>query len=69
MWSGHARGQRRVGAQGGIVRLRFRCRLAVVPPHRPRPGPIYAEAEPLYRRALAIQERALSREHPDVAAC
>jgi tetratricopeptide (TPR) repeat protein len=26
-----------------------------------------AEAEPLYRRALAILERALGRDHPDVA--
>ncbi len=28
----------------------------------------YAEAESLYRRALAIQERVLGPEHPDVAA-
>ena len=28
----------------------------------------YAEAEPLYRRALAIWEKALGPEHPDVAA-
>ena len=28
----------------------------------------YAEAEPLYHRALAIDERALGPEHPDVAA-
>lgn len=27
----------------------------------------YAEAEPLYTRALAIQEKALGPEHPDVA--
>ena len=27
----------------------------------------YAEAEPLYRRSLAIQEKALGSEHPDVA--
>ena len=27
----------------------------------------YAEAEPLYRRALAIREKALGAEHPDVA--
>ena len=27
----------------------------------------YAEAEPRYRRALAIQEKALGPEHPDVA--
>ncbi len=27
----------------------------------------YAEAEPLYQRALAIWERALGPEHPDVA--
>jgi tetratricopeptide (TPR) repeat protein len=27
----------------------------------------YAEAEPLYRRSLAILERALGPEHPDVA--
>ena len=27
----------------------------------------YAEAEPLHRRALAIQEKALGPEHPDVA--
>ena len=27
----------------------------------------YAEAEPLYRRALAIDEKALGPEHPDVA--
>ena len=27
----------------------------------------YAEAEPLYRRALAIREKALGPEHPDVA--
>ncbi len=26
----------------------------------------YAEAEPLYRRALAIDEKALGPEHPDV---
>lgn len=28
----------------------------------------YAEAEPLYRRALAIQEKTLGPEHPKVAA-
>ncbi len=28
----------------------------------------YAEAEPLYQRALAIREKALGPEHPDVAA-
>jgi len=28
----------------------------------------YAEAEPLYRRALAIVEKALGPEHPNVAA-
>ena len=27
----------------------------------------YAEAEPLYRRALAIAEKALGPEHPDLA--
>ena len=27
----------------------------------------YAQAEPLYRRALAIQEKALGPEHPQVA--
>ena len=27
----------------------------------------YAEAEPLYRRALAIDEKALGPEHPEVA--
>ena len=27
----------------------------------------YAKAEPLYRRALAICEKALGREHPDTA--
>ena len=27
----------------------------------------YAEAEPLYQRALAIDEKALGPEHPDVA--
>ncbi len=27
----------------------------------------YAEAEPLYRRSLAIRETALGSEHPDVA--
>ncbi len=27
----------------------------------------YAEAEPLYKRALAIREKALGAEHPDVA--
>jgi len=27
----------------------------------------YAEAEPLYRRSLAIKEKALGPEHPDVA--
>ncbi len=27
----------------------------------------YAEAEPLYRRALAIREKALGPEHPSVA--
>ena len=27
----------------------------------------YAEAEPLYQRALAIAEKALGPEHPDVA--
>ena len=27
----------------------------------------YAEAEPLYKRALAIQEKALGPDHPDVA--
>ena len=29
----------------------------------------YAEAEPLFKRALAIQEKALGPEHPDVATC
>ena len=28
----------------------------------------YAEAEPLYKRALAIREKALGPDHPDVAA-
>ena len=28
----------------------------------------YAEAEPLYKRALAISEKAIGPEHPDVAA-
>ncbi len=28
----------------------------------------YAEAEPLFQRALAIDEKALGPEHPDVAA-
>ena len=28
----------------------------------------YAEAEPLYERSQAIQEKALGPEHPDVAA-
>ncbi len=27
----------------------------------------YAETEPLYKRSLAIKEKALSPEHPDVA--
>ena len=27
----------------------------------------YAEAEPLYKRALAIDEKALGPDHPDVA--
>ena len=27
----------------------------------------YAEAEPLYKRALAISEKALGPDHPDVA--
>ena len=27
----------------------------------------YAEAEPLYRRSLAIGEKQLGRDHPDVA--
>jgi len=27
----------------------------------------YAEAEPLYRQAVAIRERTLGAEHPDVA--
>ena len=27
----------------------------------------YAEAEPLYERALAIREKALGPDHPDVA--
>ena len=27
----------------------------------------YAEAEPLYRRSLAIREKQLGRDHPDVA--
>ncbi len=27
----------------------------------------YAEAEPLYQRSLAIREKALGPEHPDVA--
>ncbi len=27
----------------------------------------YAEAEPLYKRALSIREKALGLEHPDVA--
>ena len=29
----------------------------------------YAKAEPLYQRALAICEKALGPEHPDVATC
>jgi hypothetical protein len=29
----------------------------------------YAEAEPLYKRALAILEKAMGPEHPDVARC
>lgn len=29
----------------------------------------YAEAEPLYQRALAIQEQRLGTEHPDTATC
>ena len=29
----------------------------------------YAEAEPLYKRALAIAEKALGPDHPDVASC
>ena len=29
---------------------------------------MYAEAEPLYQRALAIREKALGSQHPDVAA-
>ena len=29
----------------------------------------YAEAEPLFRRSLAIMEKALGPEHPHVAAC
>ncbi len=28
----------------------------------------YDEAEPLYKRSLAIREKALGPEHPDVAA-
>ena len=27
----------------------------------------YAEAEPLYKRSLAIREKALGPDHPDVA--
>ena len=27
----------------------------------------YAEAEPLYQRSLAIREKALGKDHPDVA--
>ena len=27
----------------------------------------YAEAEPLYQRSLRIREKALGREHPDIA--
>ena len=27
----------------------------------------YADAEPLYKRALAIDEKALGPDHPDVA--
>ena len=27
----------------------------------------YAEAEPLFRRSLEIQEKQLGRDHPDVA--
>ncbi len=27
----------------------------------------YAEAEPLFKRSLAIREKSLGREHPDVA--
>ncbi len=30
--------------------------------------PRHAEAEPLYKRSLAISEKALGAEHPDVAA-
>jgi phosphatidylserine/phosphatidylglycerophosphate/cardiolipin synthase-like enzyme len=29
----------------------------------------YAKAEPLYKRALAIREKTLGPEHPDVATC
>ena len=29
----------------------------------------YAEAEPLFKRALAIREKALGPDHPDVASC
>ena len=29
----------------------------------------YAEAEPLYQRALAIREKTLGPEHPNVATC
>jgi tetratricopeptide (TPR) repeat protein len=29
----------------------------------------YAPAEPLFERALAIREKALGAEHPDVAIC
>ncbi len=32
-----------------------------------RPQSNYAEAEPLYQRALAIWEKALGPEHPNVA--
>jgi hypothetical protein len=28
--------------------------------------PLYAKAEPLFQRALAIREKALGPEHPDV---
>ncbi len=41
--------------------------LATTATHRPGDQGNYGEAEPLYRRSLAILEKALGPEHPDVA--
>ena len=46
----------------------IRRRASTTSPSCCRPRATYAEARPLYERALAIREKALGPEHPDAAA-